>query len=238
MLKIVKDNVVIDVVRVPRYVKFLPSGHIAITDKVSAQGIVGSDTTTIYSFIPGVAKAAGMVTALEISEEEFTILSKLLGDDQTVYAAELALAEAKRTTLTKLSNVCKSTIIAGFTIKLSDGNSQHFRLTVEDQLNLVMLENQLNSGIETFIYHATNQPCRVYLKADVQKIISTFRDFTLYHTTYFNAVKQYINSLTDIEKINSFVYGMDISDTVENRVIRKILKKGVAFSESQSQSIT
>ena len=233
MLKIVKDNVVIDVVRVPRYVKFLSSGHIAITDKVSAQGIVGSDSTTIYSFIPGVTKATGIVTVSEITEEEFAILSRLLGDDHTVYAAELALAEAKRVTLTKLSNVCKSTIIAGFSIKLSDGNIQHFRLTVEDQLNLVMLENQLNGGGETFIYHATNQPCKVYLKTDVQKIISAFRAFTLYHTTYFNAVKQYINSLTDIEKISSFTYGTDISDTVENRVIRKILKKGVAFNEGQ-----
>lgn len=226
MLKIIQNEQVIDVVRVPRYIKFLPSGHVAITDKLSAQGIVGSDTSTIYSFIPVVSKTAGIVTVAEIDETEFARLSELIADGKTVCADESALADTKRAVLKRLSNVCKRTITAGFSVKLSDDSEQHFKLTVEDQLNLMMLENQLNSGSETFVYHATNQPCKLYSKADVQKIISTFRAFILYHTTYFNAVKQYINTLVDIEEVNLFTYGTDISDSVTDIVVRQILKKG------------
>ena len=52
MYKIIQDQKVIDVVRIPRFVRFLSSGHIALTDKSSAQGIVGSDDRTVYSFKP------------------------------------------------------------------------------------------------------------------------------------------------------------------------------------------
>lgn len=226
MLKLIQNNLVVDVVRYPRYIKFLPSGHIAITDKQSAQGIVGSDTTSIYSFTPVVNKTAGVVATAEITEEEYLRLSKLLAEKEVVSADETALADAKRKALKRLSNVCKNTIVAGFSITLSDGDSYHFKLTTEDQLNLMLLENQLNNGSETFIYHATDQPCRFFSKEDMTRIIAAFRSFTQYHTTYFNAAKQYIKSLVDVEKVNLFVYGTDITDTVENRVLQQILRKG------------
>jgi hypothetical protein len=88
------------------------------------------------------------------------------------------------------------------------------------------IEGQLNAGAETFIYHATNQPCRFFSREDMTKIISTFKRYTLYHTTYFNVAKQYINSLVDIEKANTFTYGTDVSEVVDDIVIKQILKNG------------
>jgi hypothetical protein len=64
------------------------------------------------------------------------------------------------------------------------------------------------------------------------KIINTFRTYILYHTTYFNAAKQYVNSLTNIEKVNLFTYGMDVSEAVQNTTLRRILKSGGNVSES------
>ena len=61
------------------------------------------------------------------------------------------------------------------------------------------------------------------------KIISYFKRYTLYHTTYFNIAKQYINSLEDIDKVTSFTYGEDISETVKDKTIKKILKTGGNF---------
>lgn len=226
MLKIIQNDKVIDVVRVPRYLKFLSSGHVAITDKSSAQGIAGSDKKSIYSFTPVAHKTAGVVAVEEVSEEEFNRLKKLLEEGLTISADETALAEAKRTTLRRLSNICKNKITEGFSIKLSDGELYNFKLTTEDQLNLMIIENQLNSGVETFIYHATDQPCRFFAREDMIKIVNTFKQYTLYHTTYFNVAKQYIKSLTDIEKVNLFTYGTDVSEVVDDKVLKQILKNG------------
>jgi hypothetical protein len=144
-------------------------------------------------------------------------------------ADESALAAAKRNVIKQISEICKTKITSGFSVELSDGAAYNFKLTTEDQLNLLSLENQLNSGAETFIYHATNQPCRFFSREDMTKIITIFKRYTLYHTTYFNVAKQYINSLHDIEQVNRFMYGDDVSSVVDNIVIKQILKNGGNF---------
>ena len=226
MYKIIKDNKVIDIVRIPRFVNFLASGHIAITDKASAQGIASSDDKTIYRIDNAAPNNFELVTIETISEEEFNRLSSLLNSNKEVIADESVLASTKRSVINRLSNICKTKITAGFFITLSDGEKYNFKLTTEDQLNLMLMENQLLSGAETFIYHATNQPCKIFLREDIIKVIQAFKHCVLYHTTYFNAAKQYINSLTDLEKINLFTYGTDISDKVDDIVIKQILKNG------------
>lgn len=223
--KIIQNDKVIDVVKNPDFIKFLPFDHISMTDLSNAQGIVGSDRETIYSFTPQRIDVK-TATIKEISDEEFSRLQNLLNSKIEVSADETALEEAKHTKINYLSNVCKNKITAGFTIELSDGELYNFKLTSEDQLNLMILEQQLIAGAETFVYHATNQPCKIFKKADVQLIIEAFKRHTLYHTTYFNTAKQYIKSLFDIEKVNLFTYGTDVSEVVDNIVLKQILKTG------------
>ena len=224
MYKIIQNDKVVDVVKYPRFVSFLPTGHIAITDKTSAHGIVGSDNKTIYSFKSNAKYST--VSIEEITLKELERLQCLLGSGQEVSADESALAEAKKEVIRRMSNICKNKITSGFSVVLSDGETYNFKLTTEDQLNLMSIEGQLNAGAETFIYHATNQPCRFFSREDMYKIISTFKRYTLYHTTYFNVAKQYINSLVDIEKVNRFTYGTDVSEVVDDIVIKQILKNG------------
>ena len=226
MYKIIQNDKVIDVVQVPRFVSFLATGHVALTDKTSAQGIVGSDGQTIYSFKPVQHKGIEVAEIKEITMEEFSRLQGLLNSNQEVSADESALAKAKRDTITRLSSICKNKITAGFSITLSDDEAYNFKLTTEDQLNLMSIEGQLNAGAETFIYHATNQPCKFFSRDDMIKIINAFKRYTLYHTTYFNVAKQYINSLTAIEKVNTFSYGTDVSEAIDDVVIKQILKNG------------
>ena len=226
MYKIIQNNKVVDVVKIPSFVSFLPSGHVALTDKISAQGIVGSDDKTLYSFKPVQRTNVEVATIEEITLEEFNRLQGLLNSNQEISADESALAKAKQQTITRISNTCKNKITSGFSIVLSDGETYGFKLTTEDQLNLMSIEGQLNMGAETFIYHATNQPCKFFSREDMIKIISTFKRYTLYHTTYFNVAKQYINSLTSVEKVNRFTYGTDVSEMVADVTIKQILKNG------------
>ena len=230
MYKIIQNDKVVDVVKHPRFVSFLPTGHVAITDKTSAQGILGSDNKTIYSFKPVKHIEATFGSIEEITLEEFNRLLSLLNSNQEISADESALSTAKRDKIKYLSNVCKNKITSGFSIILSDGELYSFKLTIEDQLNLMSIENQLNSGAATFIYHATEQPCKFFNREDMIKIINTFRQYTLYHTTYFNIAKQYINSLVDIEKVKLFSYGMDVTSVTDDLVLKQILRYGGNFA--------
>lgn len=226
MYKVVRNNKVVDVIENPHFITFLPTNHIAFTNKANAEGFIGSDGDTIYSFLPNKRPDVYTASLKHISAEEFNRLQSLLNSNQDISADDVRLNETKQAVIQRLSNICKAKIISGFSIKLSDGEYHAFKLTTEDQLNLMMIENQLAMGVQSFVYHATNQPCRVFIKEDMIRIIEAFKKHTLYHTTYFNAAKQYIKSLVSIEEVNLFTYGMDISDSVEDAILRQILKSG------------
>jgi hypothetical protein len=226
LYKIILDNKVIDVIKKPRFLKFLSSGNIALTDKTSANGIVGSDNKTIYSLVTGLKTEAPVVSIHEIDQKEFNRLSSLLNSGAELIANKTKLQNAIKTALENLSQICKDKITAGFSVLLSDGNVYKFKLSAEDQINLLNLENQLNTGENIFVYHATDMPCQVFRREDMQKVIKSYRKHILYHTTYFNIAKQYISSLTDIAKIDAFHYGTNVIGVVSDPAIRQILRDG------------
>ena len=209
------------------YILFMSHGRVYKTNKQTAQGIA-DNSGVIYSFISNPTRDVPIVTLHEISEEEFTRLNDLVNSDKQVID-EAALINAKTAKISELSDLCNRYIVNGFTIRLSDHNSYNFRLTTEDQLNLMAIENQLNSGENTFIYHATNEPCKVFSREDMSKVINHFKRYTLYHTTYFNVAKHYINSLKDVDKVTKFAYGDDVSEIIKDKAIKKILKTGGNF---------
>ena len=224
MFKLIKDNKIIDVVKHADFIRFLPTGAVVRTNKTQAEGIVSSDSQTIYSFT---ARAGFPVVIIEeISEKEFNRLKGLLNSEQKVAANKTLLLTAINSAIANLSETCKNKITAGFSIVLSDNESYSFKLTAEDQLNLLNFENQLNAGVKTFVYHAAGLPCKVFAREDMQKIIKTYRKHVLYHTTYFNVAKQYIKSLTDIDLVNKFTYGTNITGFTKDPVIKRILQGG------------
>lgn len=226
MYKIILDKKVIDVVRIPRFIRFLSSGHIALTDKSSAQGIVGSDDRTVYSFKPISKEDILVVEIEEITLEELNKLQGLLSSGQEPCVNEETFVTIKKEVIKRLSILCKNKITEGFSIILSDGKIYNFKLTTEDQLNLISIDGQLQAGAKTFVYHATDQPCQVFLRDDMTKIINMFKQHILYHTTYFNVAKQYINLAQDLKTVSNFVYGDDVSSIVTDTTIKQILKNG------------
>jgi hypothetical protein len=162
----------------------------------------------------------------KITVNEFNRLQSLLNSENQLSTEENKLAATREAKIAALSKVCRDKIIDGFSVILRDGNTYYFRLTTEDQLNLLSLENQLNTGADSFVYHSTGSACKVFMREDMKKIIKTYRKYVLYHTTYFNTAKQYINSLTDINKIEIFKYGTDITGFVKDINIRRILQGG------------
>ena len=226
MYKIIHNNRVVDVVRIPCYIRFLKSGNIAMTDAASAQGLVGSDGKILYCFKPITGKDYKVAILEKITEAEFNRLRSLLNSDNASSVNNLALKAARQNKIAELSVICKDTITDGFSVRLSDNQLHYFRLTSEDQLNLMLLENQLNSDLDVFVYHATNQPCRTFTREDMSKIIKAFRTYVTYHTTYFNVAKQYLYMITDIDEINDFIYGDDVISIVSDDQVKQILSDG------------
>ena len=96
MYKVIQDNRIIDVVKHPKFIKFLTTGHIAMTGYSAADGLVGSDNETLYCFAPIKGRDLQIVRVAEINEAEFSRLTGLLNSGQVISADESALVKAKR----------------------------------------------------------------------------------------------------------------------------------------------
>jgi hypothetical protein len=44
----------------------------------------------------------------------------------------------------------------------------------------------------------------------MKQIVAAATQFKMYHTTYYNALKAYINSLNNIEEIAAITYGIEL----------------------------
>ena len=120
--------------------------------------------------------------------------------------------------INEMSRACRETIEAGFDLELH-GETQHFSLTTQDQLNLMSLS--MMAQTQSLIpYHADGQETTFYTSDEINEIIQTATDLKIYNTTYFNALKGYINSLETIEEIGAITYGTPIPEEYKSDVLK------------------
>jgi len=120
-----------------------------------------------------------------------------------------------------MSMTCRHIIEAGFDIELSDREVHHFSLDTQDQLNLITL-SALAETQELIPYHADGEICKFYSAAEIKTIVAGATQFKMYHTTYYNALKAYINSLETIEEIAAVTYGMELPEEFQSDVLKAI----------------
>ena len=133
---------------------------------------------------------------------------------------------AKQSKLRDLKSYCNKAIIAGIDIHYSETMTKHFDLTVEDQLNLSALRYQLlTSDQDTFAYHSKDDNFQYYTRAEIQFIIQKIDEHILYHTAYFNSLKNYVNSLTSIDEVDAIIYGQDFPDMYKSQILLDIIDK-------------
>lgn len=133
------------------------------------------------------------------------------------------LAELQAAKKAAVSAACQQAIYNGVSVTLADGSTEHFALTVEDQLNLFGKQYQLSAGIEQVEYHADGQPCRYYTAADMQAITQAAMWHVSYHTTYCNALNMWIAACETAEDLNVVFYGADIPETYQSEVLKTYL---------------
>lgn len=120
--------------------------------------------------------------------------------------------------LKEMSNACARTIEEGFDLEIR-GETKHFSLTIQDQLNLMNL-NLMAQTQNLIPYHADGEECTFYTPDEIKEIISTATNFKNYQLAYNNALKIYINALDNIEDIAAIEYGTPIPDEYRSDVLR------------------
>lgn len=120
----------------------------------------------------------------------------------------------------EMSVDCHKAIEQGFDLDIR-GETYHFSLTTQDQLNLMSLSAMAQTS-DLIPYHADGETCMFYTAEEINQIISAMNTHKIYHTTYYNALKDYINSLETIEEIVSITYGTPIPDEYKSEALKVI----------------
>lgn len=152
-------------------------------------------------------------------QNEVPIITVIVPENQE----ENTLEKVKELKLKILSYTCRQSIYNGFDIEWEDETISHFAMTEQDQLNLMELNNMINSGLPQLPYHADGEEAKFYTPEEAQMIIAAATKHKLYHTSYFNCLKAYIQSLETIATINEIEYGDEIPVEFQSEVYKMVM---------------
>ena len=138
--------------------------------------------------------------------------------DQTDPNDIISLEFIRSSKLQEMSYACRTTIEAGFDLIIR-GETHHFSLTTQDQLNLMNL-NLMAQTEELIPYHADGEECEFYTPEEIREIIAAATSYKNYQVAYHNALKAYVNALDTIEAIAAIEYGTPIPDEYKSDVLR------------------
>ena len=172
--------------------------------------IISIDEEEYNILVPAVENAP-----IEI-EEEAPVIPEASSDP----IDDATLEFVRTSKIAEMSNTCRATIEGGFDLELR-GEIHHFSLDTQDQLNLISLSVMAQTQ-ELIPYHADGESCIFYTAEEIQQIVTTATTFKIYHTTYYNALKGYINSLETIEEISAIVYGTPIPEEYKTDVLKAL----------------
>jgi len=133
---------------------------------------------------------------------------------------QLSIDFIRQSKIAEMSHQCRKTIEAGIDVELR-GEMKHFSLDTQDQLNLMSLGVMAQTQ-EMIPYHADGESCIFYASEEISHIVSAATNHKVYHTTYYNALKNYINSLETIEEIAAIEYGTPIPEEYKTEVLKVI----------------
>lgn len=229
MYKVIYNDFIVDAIKDIKYLRYIGrTGKVTVSDPSSCNAIYSSDRKTIYMLqgkkIPE-ACPHKIVKLQKITESEYERLSKQLKANEKLYANLSDLNKVRNEKIAELSKQCNNTIINGVNVLMSDGLYHHFKLTLEDQLNISMLEKQVNSGYTTVLYHETNKLSKIYSAEDIAKLFVESDKHKQYHTTYFNILKHFINCCYDVYKIRNIEYGVDLSSIGVSKELISLLER-------------
>ena len=131
---------------------------------------------------------------------------------QAIFAYVETLDETKEKKVAEMNEAQQQIITAGIDVTLTDGTTDHFDLTDRDQMRLMGLQKQVESGMELISWHTSDEDehCKFYSNADMALIAEKAMAYVTWHVTYFRDLRIYIRSLATKDEVAAVTYGMDI----------------------------
>lgn len=237
--KILNNNSVLDVIESPTYIYYLNGIVPQKCSRGRASAVYSSDYEKIWH-IEGWGKHPSFANELcrfvEITQEEYEMLKEALEKEQAPTASvenpndiviesdKITLQTMRDYKVNKMREFCSAAIIDGVTVTFPNGEKEHFDLEIEDQINLFSLQELIGQGIKTVPYHATGKGCRLYTAEEAKLILASVTEHRIWHTTYFNSLKNYILNLDSIATINELYYGVEIPEEYQTEALKSLLK--------------
>ena len=169
------------------------------------------DTTALLN-----AVAKNWITIADVIE--------IVGEDN-------ALSVVMSAKLSEISNACNAVIVNGVDIKFGE-ETVHFNLSIEDQSNINNLFRVVELGGTEFPYQADGGVCRIYTAAEIAAICIAAQTLITTQTTYHNELKQYVQTLTDVEEVSAVQYGMTLPEPYLTEMNEKL-----SVAQQQMQAI-
>ncbi len=169
------------------------------------------DTTALLN-----AVAKNWITIADVIE--------IVGEDN-------ALSVVMSAKLSEISNACNAVIVNGVDIKFGE-ETVHFNLSIEDQSNINNLFRVVELGGTEFPYQADGGVCRIYTAAEISAIYIAAQTLITTQTTYHNELKQYVQTLTDVEEVSAVQYGMTLPEPYLTEMNEKL-----SVAQQQMQAI-
>lgn len=120
------------------------------------------------------------------------------------------IKDLKKVKIDHLSNVCKQNIINGVDIEVN-GKIEHYSYKDEDQMNIKELYDIAMRTNSPVYYHPDGESCRLYMVEQIMELYSTVTMNKTHHTTYFNQLKLYVETLNTKEDIEAVEYGQELT---------------------------
>lgn len=158
--------------------------------------------------------AAGLLKA--ISKKWIT-----LSDAVEIIGTDNAVSVVKASKLKEISDACNSVIVAGVDIVLG-GETVHFNLSIEDQSNINNLFRVVELGGTEFPYQSDGGVCRIYSASEIVQIYISAQSLITSQTTYHNELKQYVQTLDNVEDISAVQYGMTLPEPYLTKMNEKL----------------
>ena len=231
------NNELIGVVSSKNFIKYSPiANYFLRSDEQNGEYINLDGTLYRATWMAPIVKQEPYISAIvvEISEEEYNTYANAIINNETIEIVPQepipnaeeeinpidveSLEFIRSSKLTEMSHACRTTIEAGFDLELHN-EIQHFSLTTQDQLNLMGL-SAMTQTQSLIPYHADGEEVTFYTSEEINQIVDAANALKIYHTTYFNALKAYINALETIEEIGAIEYGTPIPDEYKSDVLK------------------
>lgn len=235
--KILNNNEFIGIANSKNFIKYSPIARYFLRSNEQEGEYINLDGQLYRaSWMAPITQQENYISAtiVEIGYEEYEIYAAAIANNETIIIPpepdepsdgeelnpiDIESIEFIRTSkVNEMSYICRQTIEAGFDLVLR-GETKHFSLTTQDQLNLMNL-NIIAQTQELMPYHADGEECTFYTAEEIKEIINAATSFKNYQIAYHNALKAYINALDTIEAIAAIEYGTPIPDEYKSDVLK------------------